>query len=174
MSDYKFTGIVETALRKEAMLITLIDVGGQRSERKKWMHCFDNINAVLFMVAMSEYDQTLKEDGKTNRMKESIRLFGTVCHNQWFKRSSMLLFLNKKDVFDQKIKYSPLSKYFNDYNNEKEESSFIVEKFKAATDNDRSFYRHFTCAKDSYNISVVFQVTIDLIKQRNMRYCGMS
>ena len=93
----------------------MIDVGGQRSERKKWIHCFDDVNAVLFLVAMSEYDETLKEDGKTNRMHESIKLFASVANNKWFVKPSLLLFLNKKDVFDQKIKYSTLSKCFPEY-----------------------------------------------------------
>lgn len=40
----------------------MFDVGGQRSERKKWIHCFENVTAILFLVAISEYDQVLIED----------------------------------------------------------------------------------------------------------------
>jgi hypothetical protein len=40
----------------------MFDVGGQRSERKKWIHCFENVNALLFLVAISGYDQCLAED----------------------------------------------------------------------------------------------------------------
>lgn len=40
----------------------MIDVGGQRSERRKWLYCFDNVELVIFLVAMSEFDQTLNED----------------------------------------------------------------------------------------------------------------
>lgn len=40
----------------------VIDVGGQKSKRKKWIHCFDNVSAILFVTSMSEYDQTLAED----------------------------------------------------------------------------------------------------------------
>ena len=43
----------------------VIDVGGQRSERKKWIHCFDNVNAIIFISSLSEYDQTLREDNCT-------------------------------------------------------------------------------------------------------------
>lgn len=39
----------------------MVDVGGQRSERKKWIHCFENVASVIFLVAMSEYDQVLVE-----------------------------------------------------------------------------------------------------------------
>ena len=161
---------------KKSLSITLIDVGGQRSERKKWLHCFDDVNAILFIVAMSDYDQTLKEDGITNRMKESLRLFGTVCNSKWFENSAMMLFLNKKDVFDQKIKYSPLTECFPEYRNNGEQGlpeCFVAEQFVQQVNVDRGIYRHFTCAKDRQNISVVFEVTIDLIKQNHMQYCGM-
>lgn len=45
----------------------LFDVGGQRSERKKWIHCFEDVTAIIFCVAMSEYDQVLHEDETTVR-----------------------------------------------------------------------------------------------------------
>ena len=158
------------------LTISLIDVGGQRSERKKWLHCFENISAVLFMVAMSEYDQRLKENGNVNRMKDSIKLFSTICNNRWFTKSSLLLFLNKKDVFDQKIKYSPLSTCFQDYTGEnlrKLPELFLGDKFISELNLERGIYRHFTCAKDRKNISVIFDVTIDLIKNNALQDCGI-
>lgn len=43
----------------------LLDVGGQRSERRKWIHCFEDVTAIIFLSALSEYDQVLWEDGET-------------------------------------------------------------------------------------------------------------
>ena len=43
----------------------MYDVGGQRSERRKWIHLFDNVTAILFTVALSDYDMTLVEDNDT-------------------------------------------------------------------------------------------------------------
>jgi len=40
----------------------MFDVGGQRSERKKWIHCFEGVTAIIFIVALSEYDLSLAED----------------------------------------------------------------------------------------------------------------
>lgn len=39
----------------------MVDVGGQRSERRKWIHCFESVTSIIFLVALSEYDQVLAE-----------------------------------------------------------------------------------------------------------------
>ena len=82
----------------------MLDVGGQRSERKKWIHCFDQARAVIFIAALSDYDLVLSEDPSVNRMKESLKLFGSICNNRWFTAASMILFLNKSDIFTAKLK----------------------------------------------------------------------
>lgn len=49
--------------------IILVDVGGQRSERRKWLHCLDDVIAIIYMCAMDDYDSMLEEDGSTNRLQ---------------------------------------------------------------------------------------------------------
>ncbi|EFE38813.1 hypothetical protein TRV_06538 [Trichophyton verrucosum HKI 0517] len=93
----------------------MFDVGGQRSERKKWIHCFENVTSIIFCVALSEYDQVLLEESNQNRMMESLVLFDSVVNSRWFMRTSIVLFLNKVDLFRQKLGRSPLNKYFPDY-----------------------------------------------------------
>lgn len=56
------TGITETLFEMRSINFQLVDVGGQRSERKKWIHCFEGVQCLLFMVALSGYDQCLVED----------------------------------------------------------------------------------------------------------------
>jgi len=74
----------------------VVDVGGQRAERRKWIHCFEDVTAILFFVALSEYDQKLAEDLSTNRMHESLILFRDISNSKWFRETAMILFLNKK------------------------------------------------------------------------------
>ncbi|KAM3589578.1 Guanine nucleotide-binding protein alpha-2 subunit [Umbelopsis sp. WA50703] len=93
----------------------MFDVGGQRSERKKWIHCFESVTSIIFCVALSEYDQVLLEASGQNRMLESLVLFESVINSRWFLRSSIIFFLNKVDVFKVKIARIPLERYFNDY-----------------------------------------------------------
>lgn len=58
----KSTGITETIFHLGSLTYRMFDVGGQRSERKKWMHCFEAVTAVLFLVGISGFDQCLVED----------------------------------------------------------------------------------------------------------------
>lgn len=61
-SRVKTTGITETTFLIGDLTYKIFDVGGQRSERKKWIHCFENVTALVFLVSLSEYDQMLYED----------------------------------------------------------------------------------------------------------------
>ena len=72
------TAIAETDFDFGGMHFRMIDVGGQRNERRKWIHQFQDVTALLFCVSLAEYDQVLAEDGKTNRMQESLILFKEV------------------------------------------------------------------------------------------------
>ena len=92
----------------DGVQFTMFDVGGQRNERKKWIHAFDNVTAVIFVAAISEYDQVLYEDSQTNRIDEAIKLFDEICNSSWFSKTSMILFLNKSDLFKAKLKHVPL------------------------------------------------------------------
>uniref|UniRef100_A0A0E0DQ19 Guanine nucleotide-binding protein alpha subunit n=1 Tax=Oryza meridionalis TaxID=40149 RepID=A0A0E0DQ19_9ORYZ len=95
----------------------LYDVGGQRNERRKWIHLFEGVNAVIFCAAISEYDQMLFEDETKNRMMEIKELFDWVLKQRCFEKTSFILFLNKFDIFEKKIQKVPLSvcEWFKDY-----------------------------------------------------------
>ena len=86
----------------------MVDVGGQRSERRKWIHCFENVTSIIFLVALSEYDQI-------NRMEDSKALFKTIITYPWFQHSSVILILNKKDLLEEKIMHSHLEDYYPEY-----------------------------------------------------------
>lgn len=99
------------------MHYSMYDVGGQRSQRRKWVYCFEDVRAVLFVVALSGYDMTLLEDNTVNRLEESLNLFEQIVNNRWFKEASFVLFLNKLDLFREKIMCSSrhLRLFFPDY-----------------------------------------------------------
>ncbi|KAJ3262870.1 guanine nucleotide-binding protein subunit alpha, partial [Chytriomyces hyalinus] len=79
------------------------------------MAFFDNVKAFIYMVAISSYDQTCFEDSQTNRITESLNLFHSLTHHPALKRTCIILFLNKIDLFKEKMKVSPLVEYFPEY-----------------------------------------------------------
>ncbi|KAJ6452577.1 heterotrimeric G-protein alpha subunit, GPA3-like protein [Mycena sanguinolenta] len=126
------TAIIETRFWMGDLMIHMFDVGGQRSERKKWIHCFESVTSIIFCTALSEYDQVLEEEKRVNRMRESLYLFESVINSRWFLRTSVILFLNKIDVFKRKLPKIPLGRYFPEYaggNDLQKAAKYILWKF---------------------------------------------
>eukprot|EP00009_Paramoeba_aestuarina_P007404 CAMPEP_0201521224 /NCGR_PEP_ID=MMETSP0161_2-20130828/14285_1 /ASSEMBLY_ACC=CAM_ASM_000251 /TAXON_ID=180227 /ORGANISM="Neoparamoeba aestuarina, Strain SoJaBio B1-5/56/2" /LENGTH=266 /DNA_ID=CAMNT_0047919819 /DNA_START=74 /DNA_END=871 /DNA_ORIENTATION=+ len=76
-------GVVETTFKTEGQNFRVVDVGGQRSERRKWIHCFHEVTSVIFFAALSEYNLVLFEERGVNRMKESLKLFDEIVNCVW-------------------------------------------------------------------------------------------
>lgn len=176
-SRIKTTGITETPFQIGRLAYRIVDVGGQRTERKKWIHCFEGVTALIFLVAVSEYDQMLYEDASVNRMSEALTLFESICNSRWFNRSSILLFLNKTDIFRAKLRTSPLGNYFADYNGPPSYGpaiEFLEAKFLALNQNkSKTIYPHTTCATDTKQIKFVMSAVNDIIVAANMSSVGL-
>ncbi|KAL4634724.1 guanine nucleotide-binding protein subunit alpha-11 isoform X3 [Arapaima gigas] len=168
------TGIIEYPFDLQSIIFRMVDVGGQRSERRKWIHCFENVTSIMFLVALSEYDQVLVESDNENRMEESKALFRTIITYPWFQNSSVILFLNKKDLLEEKIMYSHLVDYFPEFDGPQRDAQaareFILKMFVDLNpDSDKIIYSHFTCATDTENIRFVFAAVKDTILQLNLK-----
>jgi len=171
------TGIVENDFVIDGNQFKMYDVGGQRNERKKWIHCFENVTAVLFVAAISEYDQVLYEDENTNRMVEALNLFEEICNSRWFRDTSMILFLNKRDLFAEKIKKVSLSVCFQDYSGPSTYEAgtvFIKDQFESKNRNpEKQVYSHITCATDTDNVAAVFNAVKDIIIRKSLNEAGL-
>jgi len=176
-SRVRTTGIVENEFVIDGNQFKMFDVGGQRNERKKWIHCFENVTAVLFVAAISEYDQVLYEDENMNRVVEALNLFEEICNSRWFRETSMILFLNKRDLFAEKIRQVPLVDYFPDYQGGEEESEgyrFMQDQFETRNRNpEKQIYTHITCATDTGNIAAVFNAVKDIIIRKSLNEAGL-
>ena len=156
--------------------IHMFDVGGQRSERKKWIHCFDNVTLIIFCVSLSEYDQVLLEENNQNRLEESIALFDSVVNSRWFARTSVVLFLNKIDVFAEKLQYSPLETHFPDYtggNNINKAAKYILWRFNQVNRSGLNIYPHVTQATDTSNIQLVMAAVKETIMENTLKDSGL-
>jgi guanine nucleotide-binding protein subunit alpha, other len=168
----KTTGITETVFELKQLTFRMMDVGGQRSERKKWIHCFEGVHCLLFVASLSGYDQCLVEDINANQMHESLVLFDSLVHSEWFKDKPIILFLNKLDLFRKKLAVSPLSVFFPDYrgkdSDEGAAKSFFAAKFKAV-DDSREIYVHYTNATDTSLLETTMEDVQDMLVRRNLQ-----
>jgi len=183
-SRVRTTGIVQSDFVIKKMNFSMFDVGGQRNERRKWIHAFDNVNCVCFVAALSEYDQVLFEDETQNRMDEAISLFDQIVNSRWFTQTSMILFLNKKDLFEMKLAKKPLKQYYGpaasaddikDDTDLAQCSKYFEKIFKGKAKNkDKSIYSHVTCATDTGNVKFVFNAVIAMILEENLKNSGLA
>jgi len=162
------TGICEIEWDSKNFHFKMTDVVGQRNHRNKWIHCFDAVTAVIFCVALSEYDQTLREDDTTNRMHESLQLFDSLVNSEWFYKTPFVIFFNKRDIFDEKIKTKSLKCCWEEYNGSDGDAAkeFIKMKFLELDQKrqpKRQIYHHFTCATDTNNIKTVYDIVVDIL-----------
>jgi len=170
------TGIVENDFIIDRNRFKMIDVGGQRNERKKWIHCFENVTAVLFVVDISAYDRVLYEDEKVNRLEEALNLFENICNSRWFRDTSIILFLNKSDLFKDKIKKVPLNVTFSDYTGEntyEAGTTFLEQEFLKRNHYKKPIYCHVTCATNTQNVSVVFNGVKDIVVREALQKAGL-
>lgn len=143
------------------------------------LRSFESVTAVLFVVALSEFDQTLFEDGSTNRMVEALELFGEICNSRWFRKTAMILFLNKSDLFRAKIQSVDFSKYYPDFVGDSRDfeqtSTYLRELFlsRNETPGKRSIYPHITCATDTKNVDFTFLAVKDIIVKQGLLHSGL-
>jgi guanine nucleotide-binding protein G(o) subunit alpha len=165
------TQVVQEKYLIDGINFEVYDVGGQRSERRKWIDCFDKVTAVIFVASLSEFDQNLAEAKRTNRMVEALELFRSVCNNRAFEETSIMLFLNKRDIFAEKIMYSDIAaqRPFSDYSGPPKDFDhgvlYFIQKFKDCLMDDEfnDSFIHVTCATDTNNMEFVLDSTRTII-----------
>lgn len=106
-------------------------------------------------------------------MHEGLMLFDTICNSPWFVNTSMILFLNKIDIFKEKILTSSVSKYFPDFKGDnssfEETSNYFRKRFQRLNHNlSKSVYTHNTDATDTKLLEHVMVSVSDIILNENI------
>ncbi|RHZ82675.1 hypothetical protein Glove_106g5 [Diversispora epigaea] len=170
-------GVAEHKFEINRTIYRIYDVGGHRSQRHFWAPYFDDVDAIIFMAAVSAFDQTLEEDIDVNRMTDSIQLFDTICNNPLMINTSVILFLNKIDILQNKLTFTQVKDYFPDYKGNNKFSSvtkFFQQQFLDCFESeDKHTYVHFTHATDTKQMRVIVASVNDIVQRENLRESGL-
>ncbi|PVI02092.1 G protein alpha subunit [Periconia macrospinosa] len=171
-SRVKSTGFTETRFTVGDITHRVFDLGGQRTERRKWIHCFEHVKIVFYVVAISEYDQLLFEDRTVKRMEEAFELFDSICNSEWFIGTPMILFFNKIDRLKENLQVTPVEEYFPDYKggaNYDAACAYFTKRFTSLSrDDSKTLYTQFTCATDTSQIEFVFSSVNDIVLKESL------
>lgn len=86
--------------------LVLVDVAGQRSDKKRWLHYFEDVRAVLFVASLAEFDvaRPLADSAAPqNALRHALALFTSIAQSPWFRAAALLVCLNKRDLFREKL-----------------------------------------------------------------------
>lgn len=165
-------GVIEHIFRMDNLVYRVIDVAGQKSQRKKWIHLFENVTAVLFFVALSEFDEFLEEDEALNSLQDSLQTFHEVSHNFYLEKTDFILFLNKHDLFIEKLKTTRFQSCMKDYTGENTPEAvvkYIRELFHQHRPCHKQVYTHVSCATDVMMMRELLSKVIDIVTEINLR-----
>lgn len=174
LTRVRTTGMVTSDIKDGPFTYQIVDVGGQRSERRKWIHYFDDVRSIIFLEGLSGYNQVLFEDTTSNRMKESLALFEEIMKMSVFTNTPVFVFLNKKDLFEEMITRHPLSKCFPEYTGPDGEQlpalEFIQKKYtevykKYRGENDDNLFVQILAARVRMDMKVAFAEVKETLKR---------
>ena len=167
------SGIVKDEFLVDGVQYELYDAGGQRAERRKWIHAFDNVTAVVFVASLTDFEESLYENHSENRLKDSLELFSELVNSKHFAKCNFLVYLNKRDLFEEafvvqkrKLNSSGLFPDAPDTEDPEEAIDWIKSKFKdivADSTGDVKGYYKVTTATDKANVKSVFDATRAII-----------
>jgi len=174
MARVRTTGIVVTEFDEGPVHFSVVDVAGQRSERKKWIHCFDDVKCLVFVVSLAGYNQVMFEDANHNRMHEQLNLFQQIANNPVFATTPIFLFLNKKDLFESMIQEAELTKCFPEYSGGKDVASalkFIQSEFEKRMDDDgrKRLHVHYIAARYRKDIKYTWDDLRNVLVEENKK-----
>jgi len=146
----------------------ITDVGGERTERSKWIEQIDRLRkgiiCVIFLAAVDEFDtKFVWDDHEKNKLKESVELFHQLRSFGWLRLTSFILFLNKVDVFREKIQTIDIQDHFPQFQGFPDDYQsgikFIHSLYTQSTQKGkgkRKIFVHETCATDTTQMRKVF------------------
>lgn len=159
-----------------SLSVHMFDIEGQRSERKMWIHQFENVTSIIFSVDLCSYNQVLLEESSGNRMMENLILFDSMVNSRWFMRTSIILLFWNTGLFKAKLSRDSMSNYFPDYsggNDINKAAKYLLWRFNQVNRAHLKLYPHLTQVSDTANLRLVFAAIKETILKTALEDSGI-
>ncbi|KAL1915973.1 uncharacterized protein VTP21DRAFT_6361 [Calcarisporiella thermophila] len=157
----------------------LYDLGGHSSQRHHWISYYEACECLLYVCALSTYDQVSIWDPKVNRLEEAVSIFHSLCTNPLLRKACFVVFLNKIDVMQEKMERGiRVSKYIELYKGPNQFDPVTRFFWKYFTNQNkgslRLMYIHFTTGIniDPENPRVIFPAAVASIHRIALENSG--
>merc|ERR1712013_865659 len=176
------TGITSKVFSIQNARLKVFDVGGQKSERKKWLALFEDVKAVIFVVALSSYDEVMYEDSRRNSMDDAVEIFEETMNHRAFTKTPCILFAKKITAIPvtECSAFTDFAQFRHDeviHSNAYDyvqTTAYIKSKFEALRRHKKNtMYTHVTCATDKSNIKMVVDSVCHIVVSRNVISAGL-
>lgn len=166
---------------REGTSIRVIDVGGQRNERGKWLSLFDTATVVVFVASAADYHMMLEEDETQSAFLECKHLFHHVCRHESMADKPIILLMNKIDLLPEQIKKWPLHHVFKDATPDlscdiKRSIYFLQSKLMkstAVTKRLKPIYSYTSSAIESTTFQQIWKVVEATVLDENLEASGL-
>ncbi|KAH8826296.1 G-protein alpha subunit-domain-containing protein [Flagelloscypha sp. PMI_526] len=173
-SYQKTTSITETPIPLNSVIYKFYDPPSNstlRNKRNKWISYLDMVTVLLFVVALSDYDQTLDGDPSVNKLDETLKLFESICTSPFLSDADgIIMFFNKMDLFRAKLPHSPLKAHIPDYNgenNEDEVTKYFLKHMKKSAKPE--IFMHRTNLTEMNSIPMLPKTIRDVVFEKNLK-----
>jgi guanine nucleotide-binding protein subunit alpha len=155
-----------------SLSIHMFDIGGQQSDKRKWIHQFENVTSIIFSVDISCYDQVLLEESNQNRVVEQLVQFDSVVNSRWFMHTSIILLFCNVEIFKHKLTRKPMHHYFPDYtggDDINKASQYLLWRFNQLNRSHLNLYPHLCETSDFSSVRLVFSAIKETILQNALK-----
>ncbi|KAH9957824.1 guanine nucleotide binding protein, alpha subunit [Russula dissimulans] len=156
----------------------MYDVGGTRSSRAHWYPYFDDMDAIIFLAPISSFDERLREDRRVNRLEDTYMLWQTLCSLQMLAKTQIILFLNKCDLLEQKLRSGvKVRTHVPSFGNRSNDIDTVKKYFqshfkeiaKQHSPEQRRYYVHLTSVVDTHSTGITLRTVEDGILRASLR-----
>lgn len=157
--------------------LAVIELGGCRSERRKFIHALEEMQAIFFTAELNVYDNALLhgQEDRANIMGEQLVLFDSIVNTRYFPNCPVVLLLDGANAFRRKLAVSPVKRSFPEYEGDgtfEDAAQFFVCKFLELNRAHRVIFTYVYDSSDTQSVDRVLdslEETLEMVGLKDKR-----